>query len=509
MRSSAPISRRAALGSLAAATLCRGQSPARPTRKPNFLFILADDHAGYVMGCDGNRAAHTPNIDRLSTQGMRFAAHHCNAPVCTPSRQSFFTGQLPHAAGVTLLGTPLSPDKPTLAKQFRRAGYQTAVFGKMHFNRPAAPGLHGFDVMMTEGETTRAWLAEVKPRPAPAGVSAKPAQWRPFRDPARIWLDADKLPFARYDEDMRGTYIGRHAIEYLEANRDRPFALWASFQEPHSPFDFPLEDRSLFDPKQFPVPRVGPEDAWQIPTIFRGLTDDDKRGIIAAYYTSAAFLDRNVGRVLDALHRLGLDDNTFVIYMADHGYDLGQHGRFEKHCGYEPALRIPLIMRYPGRIRAGVVRDLTEHVDVPATIVDLMGLDPLPVTHGQSLRPYLEGRTPDHPRDHIFSEYLENEEAYIKTAEWKYIFCSGKRARKDGYLTGNPTPGRYRRLYDLRADPGEFTDVAAKHPDLVEKFETLMLDRFRATHPDRGREPQRLSRAEAIECYLPPRDPAG
>ena len=391
MRSSTPIGRRALLGTLAGASLSRGQSPARPSRKPNFLFILADDHAGYVMGCDGNRAAHTPNLDRLSAQSMRFAAHHCNAPVCTPSRQSFFTGQLPHSAGVTLLGTPLSPGKPTLAKQFRQAGYRTAVFGKMHFNRPAAPGLHGFDVMMTEGEITRAWMADVKPRPAPAGAPAKPAQWRPFRDPARIWLDADNLPFARYDEDMRGTYIGRQAIRYLEENRDQPFALWTSFQEPHSPFDFPLEDRGLFDPKQFPVPRVGPEDAWQIPKIFRDLTDDDKRGIIAAYYTSAAFLDRNVGRVLDALRRLGLDDNTFVIYMADHGYDLGQHGRFEKHCGYDPALRVPLLMRYPGRIRAGVVHDLTEHVDVPATIVDLMGLDPLPVMHGRSLRPYLEG----------------------------------------------------------------------------------------------------------------------
>ena len=506
MRSSTPIGRRALLGTLAGASLSRGQSPARPSRKPNFLFILADDHAGYVMGCDGNRAAHTPNLDRLSAESMRFAAHHCNAPVCTPSRQSFFTGQLPHSAGVTLLGTPLSPGKPTLAKQFRQAGYRTAVFGKMHFNRPAAPGLHGFDVMMTEGEITRAWLADVKPRPAPAGAPAKPAQWRPFHDPARIWLDADKLPFARYDEDMRGTYIGRQAIRYLEENRNQPFALWTSFQEPHSPFDFPLEDRGRFEPKQFPVPRVGPEDAWQIPIIFRDLTDDDKRGIIAAYYTSAAFLDRNVGRVLDALRRLGLDGNTFVIYMADHGYDLGQHGRFEKHCGYDPALRVPLLMRYPGRIRAGVVHDLTEHVDVPATIVDLMGLDPLPVMHGRSLRPYLEGGAVGRPRDHIFSEYLENEEAYIKTPEWKFIFCSGRRARQDGYLTDNPTPGRYRRLYDLKADPGEFTDVAAKHPDLVAKFETLMLDRFRATHPDREREPQRLNRAEAIEFYLPPRD---
>jgi choline-sulfatase len=493
------ISRRAFVGGAASLV-------AQTRRKPNFLFILADDHAGYVLGCDGNPDARTPNLDRLAAEGVRFAAHHCNSPVCTPSRQSFLTGQMPHAAGVTVLATPLAIDKPTLAKQFKKAGYQTAVFGKMHFNRPAEPGLHGFDIAMTEDEITKAWKADVKPRAVPDGIRTKPEQWRPFRDPARIWLDADRLPLARYDEDARGTYIARKAIQYLEENRGRQFALWTSFQEPHSPFDFPVEDRDLFPAGRFPVPRVGSEDAWQIPKVFRDLSEDDKRGIAAAYYTSVAYLDRNVGRVLDALRRLRLEEDTFVVYMADHGYSLGQHGRFEKHCGYEPALRVPLIMRYPGKLHTGVVRDLTEHIDVPATIVDIMGLDPLPVTHGQSLRPYLQGRAPERPRDHVFSEYLENEEAYIKTAGWKYIFCSGKRARKDGYEIDNPTPGRYRRLYDLRNDPGEFTDVAQKHPEMAAKFEGLMLDRFRATHPDREKEPQRLSTAEAIEFYLRPRD---
>jgi choline-sulfatase len=472
----------------------------------NFLFILADDHAGYVLGCDGNPLATTPNIDRLAGQGTRFSAHYCNSPVCTPSRQSFLTGQMPHAAGVTVLDTLLGTDKPTLAKQFQKAGYQTAVFGKMHFNRPAEPGLHGFDVMMTENEITRAWNTEVRPKPIPGGVRTKKLPWKPFQDAARIWLDGDKLPYPRYDADMRGTFIGRKVIQYLEENRNKQFALWASFQEPHSPFDFPVEDRALFDEKRFQPPRVGPEDAWQIPLIFRDLTDEDKRGIVAAYYTSVAFLDRNVGRVLDALRRLNLDDITYVVYMADHGYDLGQHGRFEKHCGYEPALRVPLIMRLPGKIRQGAVADMTEHIDVSATICDIMGIAPMNVLHGESLRPYLEGRRMDHPRDHIFSEYLENEEAYIKTPEWKYIFCSGRRERTDGYKTDNPKPGRYRRLYDLKNDPGEFTDVAAKHPEMVDRFEGLILARFRATHPDSGREPQRLSRAEAIEYYLRPRD---
>ena len=493
------ITRRSLLAGAAAQT-------ARAQRKPNFLFILADDHAGYVMSCDGNPLAITPNLDRLASEGTRFQAHYCNSPVCTPSRQSFLTGCLPHAAGVTVLTTPLAANQPTLARQFKKAGYQTAVFGKMHFNRPAEPGLHGFDVMVTEAESTRAWNAAVKPTPVPPDIRTKPAQWKPFKDPARIWLDGEKLPFARYDADMRGTYIGHRAIDYMEQNRNQQFALWVSFQEPHSPFDFPVEDRALFDETRFRVPRVGPEDGAQIPLIFRDLTDSDKRGIAAAYYTSVAFLDRNVGRVLDALRRLDLEDDTFVIYMADHGYDLGQHGRFEKHCGYEPALRVPLIMRFPGRIRQGVVADLTEHVDVSATICDMMNLDPLPVMHGHTLRPYLEGRRMDGRREHIFSEYLENEEAYLRTEEWKFIFCSGRRARTDGYQTDRPKPGRYRRLYNLKSDPGEFADVSAQHPAIVAKLETLMLERFRTTHPDRQNEPQRVSPAEAIEYYLRPRD---
>jgi len=138
--------------------------------------------------------------------------------------------------------------------------------------------------------------------------------------------------------------------------------------------------------------------------------------------------------------------------------------------------------------------------------VDVMGLEPLPVMHGSSLRPYLEGRRTEKPRDYIFSEYLENEEAYVKTSRWKFVLCSGRRARKDGYETDDPAPGRYRRLFDLKNDPGEFDDVAARRPEVVARLEDLMLDRFRKTHPDREREPQRLGREEAIEFYLRPRD---
>ncbi len=479
-------------------------SKPQSSRKPNFVFLIADDHAGYVLGADGNRQAETPNLDRLAREGTRFSAHYCNSPVCTPSRQSFFTGQMPHMAGVTRLPTPLSPDKPTIAKQFKKAGYTTGVIGKMHFNRPAAAGLHGFDYMVTERELAQQWNEAVKPRAIPSEIRTKP-QWRPFRDHARIWLNAEKLPYARFDEEMKASFQVRLAGQFLETNKDNPFALWVSFHEPHSPFDFPVEERARISPAAFVPPKIGPEDGWQIPLIFRDLTEEEKQGIIAAYYTSARFLDSNIGQVLDKLRRLNLDENTLIVYTADHGYDLGHHGRFEKHCGYDPAIRVPLIMRYPKRIRQGAVRDLTEHIDLAPTILDMLQLDPVALQHGQSLRPYLEGRRAS-PRDHIFSEYLENEEVFLRTRKWKYIFCSGKRKRGDGYETANPAPGRYIRLYDLEKDPGEFHDVAARNPKIVEQMENLVLKRFRDTHPDAAREPGSAARQDSIEFYVRPRD---
>jgi arylsulfatase A-like enzyme len=162
-------SRRAFLGRVVGAASALLAKPgrglvARPAdRKPNLLFIIADDHAGYVLGADGNSRAHTPVLNRFASQGTRFAANYCNSPVCTPSRQSILTGQLPHSAGVTVLGTPLDESKPTLAKNLDAAGYATAVYGKMHFNRPGTDGMHGFQIACTEDVAQKRWLHDVGP----------------------------------------------------------------------------------------------------------------------------------------------------------------------------------------------------------------------------------------------------------------------------------------------------------------------------------------------------------
>jgi choline-sulfatase len=487
------LTRRAFTAGIAPALITRGQS----TRRPNLLFLMADDHAAYVMGCDGNRQALTPNLDQLASEGVRFSAHHCNSPVCTPSRQSLLTGQMPHSAGVTVLSTPLSTDKPNLAKQLRTVGYRTAVFGKMHFNRTAEPGLHGFDVVSTEDVIQREWQRTVRPSAVPEGTRTKTLPWRPFQTPAREWLNAAKLPFPRRDADMKGTFIVNQAMQYLEENAIRQFACWVSLMEPHSPFDFPIEDAGVMNPKAFAVPPVGPKDGSQIPLIFRDLSPEEKQGIAAAYYTSAHFLDRNLGRVLRKLKDLRLDENTLVVYTADHGYDLGQHGRFEKHCGYDPALRVPLILRHPGRLRPRVVKEMTEHLDLGPTLLEHLNAPPLPVQHGQSL---FKGRKL------IVSEYLENEEVFVRTDRWKMLYGSGRRARTDGYVTDNPTPGPSTRLFDLAADPGEFQDVAAAQPKQAEVLKKAALQRFRDTHPEAAREPSSGGVDDLLDFYLVPRD---
>jgi arylsulfatase A-like enzyme len=456
----------------------RAVSAAPPAKRLNVLWICADDHAPYVMGAYGNRLAQTPNLDRLAAGGMRFDRAFCNSPVCTASRQSFITGRYPRTLGVTQLGTPLPAGDQTLAHFLKQAGYETAAFGKMHFNSRLT---HGFERRLDLEDFSAALRVRGKAN-IPANLRVQPP-WRPFKDPARIWLNAAVLPVSAVDADMSGTYFANEAERFLNEPRDKPFFLFVSFYEPHSPFNFPVEDRGRFAPSQFETPLAAPQDDWHIPAVFRSLTPREKQGIAAAYYTSVAFLDRNVGRVLSGLERSGQADRTLVIYTGDHGYLLGQHGRFEKHCCYEEAIRAPLLMRCPTTIRPdSATRALVEFIDIVPTVLDLCGVAIPANVQGRSLRRLLAGQNSTH-RERVFIEYAPNDEAAVRDERWKLIFERGKRRRTDGYDTGLPLPGRKMRLYDLEADPRELTDVAA-HPenaDRVQQMLELLRDHLRST----------------------------
>lgn len=465
----------------------------------NVVFIMGDDHATGVYGAYGNDLIRTPNLDRLAAQGMRFDRAYVNSPVCTPSRQSIITGKLPHAAGVTLLRTPLAAEQVTIADHLKQYGYRTGAIGKMHFNS----GLnHGFEVRVDRQDHQDYLEGRTLPEP-PDSVAVRPS-WRPFRDPARIWLNADVRPSARYEEESLGTYLANQAVDFLRTHQDDPFCLWVSFYEPHSPFNFPIEYAGRYQPENMPLPPVGPEDDRWIPAEFRDLSAEDKRGIVASYYTSVEYMDANVGRVLNALEELGLDENTLVVYVGDHGYLLGHHGRFEKHMMWEEAVRAPLVMRAPG-LEAGASDALVEFIDLVPTILDVLDTPSLPGTQGRSVTPLLEGTTDQH-RDHVFSEFLADNKAMVRTEEWKYIFTTGKHDLAMGYATGGGPSGIDHRLYNMTADPQEMNNLAddPQYSGVVTALQLKMLERFLATDPRAAALPAQLSLEQSLVWFCEP-----
>jgi len=487
-------------------------TPSVPARQPNVVIIVGDDHQNDVYGAYGNPRARTPNLDKLAADGIRFDRAYCNSPMCTPSRQSLLTGRYPHAVGVTLLRHVLSDSAYTLADRLREVGYRTGAFGKMHFNSNA---LHGFEVHRTPAEFHRLDRRRTH-RPLPAGVEVFPA-WRPHKDPARIWLNGTYLPTGCYDEEMPDTWYARQAIAFMREHRDEPFFVQIGFHQPHSPFRFPVEFRGLYDPRTFPVPSIGPEDVPQMPRQFVPLTYDDKQGIIASYYTATAYLDVNVGRVLQAIDELHLREQTLVVYLGDNGYHLGQHGRFEKHTLYERCVRVPLVMRFPGRIPAGTSTDaLVEFVDVVPTVLDYLGVPfdpdaPAPRDlHGHSLRPLIEGRV-EKVRDIVFSEYQQTQVVMARTRTHKLIYRTAHDEQRDwiGYEPVLPPAGRGIFLYDLDNDPEELHNVAARpeNKPIVEHLLDALADWYRRVPPLGSPPPAGLTGEAFLDWAVAPRNP--
>jgi choline-sulfatase len=480
----------------------KSQDQPAPLRRqsPNLLIIVADDHSGLYLGAAGDRRQATPHIDELARQGVFFKRAYCNSPLCTPSRQSFITGLLPHAVGVTQLQTKLPENVLTLGHWLSVLGYRTAAIGKMHFNSLSH---HGFELRVD----TEDWQAQLKSHPPADGDRRRP--WRPFVDPAPIWLNARCQDAGLSSQAMESTYFVDRAISYMNQDREHPFALVVSFNEPHAPFRFPREWLGRYLPGDFPAPRFSERDHEEQPLEFRRLTVDDFQGIQAAYYTSLSFMDEQIGRLLRAMDQSGLARETVVVYLGDNGYLLGQHGRLEKHCFYEPAVRVPLIMRWPGHLPAGKTSlDMVELLDLFPTVCRLLEVPSPPVLQGTDLTPILQGTSGAKTRDVVFSEYPENEEAMARSRRYKLIVGTGRRKRLDRLHSGQPLSGPYQRLFDLDRDPDENTDLSddprldAIRADLLEKMRQRLESTWTGPEPI----PTGLSTLETIHWCLKPRD---
>lgn len=279
-----------------------------------------------------------------------------------------------------------------------------------------------------------------------------------------------------------------------------------AFFEPHHPYYYPLEYAGKYNPDDMPLPTGSPEDNRWIPAKFQNLTDDEKRGIIAAYYTSTEYLDKNIGIVLDAVKENGMDENTLVLYLSDNGYLLNDHKRFEKHTMWEEAIRQPMIVKAGNLFESSVQKEaLVEYIDVVPTILDILGEEQISESQGKSFLPVLNNETDKH-REIAFSEYLQDNLAMVTTKKWKYMFTTGSRDLGIGYATGYGSSGIVPRLYDLENDLQESENVAEAYPEIMRQMQEEMLQRFMETHPDAEQCPEELTLEGKLVWFCEPRD---
>ena len=432
--------------------------------KPNFLILGGDHFRHDAMGWCGNPCAVTPNLDALAARSMRFT--HCfnQSPVCSPARHSLATGQYAHRHGVVSNGYAPYVGMRTVGHLFEPLGYRRINIGHMHWHakggEPEEPH-HGFEPWITrdgfmEGMSpaARAWRQAVQAAPVRRRTGG-PAP-------------GDRTEYPGY-------WDSQHAIAKLEecAANDDPFLLWCAFSEPHPPFYPPRKYYELVPFDQVTVPEQPPAEASSHPRIAQirrewdHLTDHEVRQIIRAYYGLVAMLDEYIGEVLETLERLGVQDNTYIVWFADHGDQLYEHRMFLKFQMREAAVRTPLMIAGPG-IEPGQSDALVEHVDLLPTLCELAGI-PIPEwNQGRPLNPLLDGQTPDDWRDAVFSQIYDGDRMMrmIRTEEWKLNVYGEE-------------PGE---LFHLAEDPDEFVDrisdpaCAAVRDDLFEQLRAWYRD---------------------------------
>ena len=364
------------------------QQPA--ASRPNVLFIMSDDLNDDMMTFD-HPIVQTPNLERIAARGVRFDRAYSQYPWCNPSRASLMTGLRPDTIRVYNLTTHVReavPDVVTLPQMFQQAGYYAARVGKIyHYGNPGDIGTSGLD-------DEPSWNHVVNP----SGIDVQEGKLVSFAGPSRA-LGSSLSYYASPAEDAQHTdgMVAAETIALLEQHRDRPFFIAAGFYRPHCPFIAPKKYFDMYpDVGRMPVEEFSEMLLRQSPTASRGIVwnvpVDEQREAIRAYYASISFMDAQVGRILDALDRLGLADNTIVVFLSDHGYHLGDHGGlWMKQSLFERSTRTPVMIAGPGVTAAGgVSRRVVELIDLYPTLAELTGLQPPARVEGRSLVPLLE-----------------------------------------------------------------------------------------------------------------------
>lgn len=421
----------------------------RHTRRPNIVLIMTDQQRRDTLGCYGADLAPTPALDRLAGEGAVFDHFYVNNPVCVPSRCSFLTGRYPGAHRSRDLRVSLDPQEAHLFGVLQDAGYRTGLCGKNHALGKGA--LARFDLVYERGHAkTRLPVHSVY------GSAADPMPLEAY--PTRLVCEA-------------GTRFLADA-----AAGAAPFCLWLSFPDPHTPFQVPEPYASLVDRRRIPAPVepvLGPTKplSQRLVCELQGLREageGDIRQLRAIYHGMVALLDEAVGDILQALDRLGLAEETIVVFTSDHGEYLGDHGMVRKSWHfYDCLLRVPFLIRWPGRLAPRRVADtLAESVDLLPTLLDLVGLPAPPAVQGRSLRPLLDGETATH-KDVVYAEAGNPGESpgVRSVAEWRSRPEQAGPLWSIGAVQGCMVRTREWKLcqyvdgegelYDLQADPHE------------------------------------------------------
>jgi iduronate 2-sulfatase len=476
-------------------------SLAAAEQRPNVLFLISDD-LNNLLGCYGDPLAKTPNIDRLAARGVMFDRAYCAFPLCGPSRNSLLTGLYPNSTGILAnaqIFRQTIPSQQSMPQTFRNAGYFAARIGKLyHYNVPKSVGTNGHD-------DPGSWELELNP----AGVDRIEEEPHIFTlTPGQFGGTLSWYASPKSDEHHTDGLNAEDAIWVLERcakRKDRPFFLAVGFFRPHTPYVAPKTYFDLYPEQEMPVVQGVKEDQADIPPAGLGsykkeqdkLTDDLRRQCLQAYYASISLMDAQVGRVVDALDRLGLADNTIIVFTSDHGYHMGEHGLWQKMSLFEESARVPLLIVAPGAGAKGVsAKSPVSHVDLFPTLAELCGVKTPDNVQGQSLAPMLKdptvagrgwaitqvSRGGGPARATVTADVSSQVKRFfgysLRTPRWRYTeWDEGRQGRE---------------LYDHDADPRELTNLADNpaHAKTVEELSAQVRAAAKTTFPPSGQTPE-------------------
>ena len=478
-------------------TVARGQPKhlvAAKTNRPNVLFIAVDDLA-CSLGCYGDLVAKTPNIDRLAASGVCFQRAYNQLPLCNPTRASIMTGLRPDQIKVYDLDRHFRdevPDVITLPQAFQKAGYFAGRVGKIyHYNVPASIGTDGFD-------DPPSWMQTINPIGRDKAEESLVFNAEPHRkiSGALSWLAADGS-----DEEQTDGMIATQAIRMMESKQKDPFFLAVGFFRPHTPYVAPRKYFDLYPVEELRLPFAPLNDRADIPTAAfahncpvpnYNLPRKTLLQATQAYYACVSFIDAQVGRLLNALDRLELTENTIVVFWSDHGYHLGEHnGIWQKRTLFEQGARAPLIIRSPRQSGNGTPSPrVVEFVDIYPTLTALAGIEAPRDLAGRSLEKLLANPIASwngyaitqvlRPADKRLPEPVMG--CSIRTERWRYTeWANGKSGME---------------LYDHQADPMEFNNLAVE-PDeqavrVMQRLKPLLRKHASGNTPQTPFNPTRL-----------------